>query len=194
MDDRNSEPSHAVLTTRLRLLGFLPLIFFLAHFHHYGRQGGVGHMLWMCNIAALLLGLGILLAVPLMVRVAVIWLIPGLVLWLWFVVLQGGFLVTSLFSHVGGLVVGLVAINRVRTSRWTWLHASLWYLAVQQVCRMVTPPDLNVNVAHRPYEGFGELFASYWQYWLVTTLMVVAGLWALGWAMMKFAPPDRNPS
>lgn len=192
MDDQETTENSDGVGMRFRLLGFLSLIFFLTHLHYYWRHGGVGHMLWMCNIASLLLGLGILFAIPLLIRVAVIWLIPGLPLWFWFVVLQGGWLLTSSLSHVGGLIVGLIAINRVKASRWTWIHASLWYVAVQQLCRMITPPELNVNVAHRPYEGFGGLFSRYWEYWLVTTLMVIAGLWLLGTAMMKLAPPSET--
>src|SRR4030095_15359618 len=65
-------------THNLRLLGFFPLFFFLAQAIHYWRISELGHMLWMCNIGNLLLAIGLFLNRPLLTRVAVIWLIPGL--------------------------------------------------------------------------------------------------------------------
>jgi len=44
---------------QFRLLGFLPLMFFLAQAIHYWQINQLGHMLWMCNIGNLLLALGI---------------------------------------------------------------------------------------------------------------------------------------
>src|ERR1041385_1359909 len=40
--------------TKLRLLGMLPLIFFLAQGVHYWRRNELGNMLWMCNVGNLL--------------------------------------------------------------------------------------------------------------------------------------------
>ena len=40
--------------TKLRLLGILPLIFFIAQVVHYWRINELGHLLWMCNIGNLL--------------------------------------------------------------------------------------------------------------------------------------------
>lgn len=145
-------------------------------------------MLWMCNLATAVLGIGMIVGFSPLIRLAVIWLIPGLALWFWFVVMEGGWLWTSFFSHVGGLLIGLFAMREVRGGRWTWLYASIWYLVVQQLCRMITDPELNVNVAHRPFEDFAEMFGSYREYWILTTLLVVVGSWLLGMAMMELFP------
>jgi hypothetical protein len=42
------------ITSRFRLLGLLPLGFFLSQSIHYWRFGQFGNMLWMCNIGNLL--------------------------------------------------------------------------------------------------------------------------------------------
>ena len=47
------------LTLRFRLLGLLPLVFFLAQTIHYRRVGGMGNLLWMCNLGNLLLAIGL---------------------------------------------------------------------------------------------------------------------------------------
>lgn len=174
---------------RIRWLGLLPLVFFSVHTLYYLHHGGVSHMLWMCNIGNLVLGLGLLLDWPALIRMSVFWLIPGLPLWIWFMVMKGGWLLTSMFSHVGGLAVGLIGLRRVRADRWAWLHAFAWYLFVQQVCRMFTPPELNVNIAHRIYDRWENVFGTYGQFWLATTLVAGIGLWTMGLLLQRLLPP-----
>jgi hypothetical protein len=72
---------------RLRLLGFLPLVFFLAQGVHYWRSNELGHMLWMCNIGNLILALGLFFNNPVVVRLAAIWMLPGILVWFVYVVL-----------------------------------------------------------------------------------------------------------
>jgi hypothetical protein len=187
------EANSSYLTLRFRLMGLLPLAFFIAHTLYYLEHGGLAHMLWMCNIANLVLAAGLLLNRPLLIRLAVIWLIPGLPLWFWFVVREGGWLLTSFLGHVGGLIVGVIALLKVRAARGMWLYALAWYLLIQQLCRLFTPADLNVNVAHSVYQGWESVISSYWQYWIITTLMVAAGLWLIEIILLKLLPP-RSPA
>jgi hypothetical protein len=181
------------LTARFRLLGLLPLLFFILHANHYREVGGLPHMLWMCNIGNLMLAVGLFLAWPVLIRVAIIWLLPGLPIWLWFVVRPGWWILTSFFAHAGGLIVGLVAIQKVRASRWMWLEALIWYLFVQEICRLFTPPGLNVNAAHLIYGEFETMFDTYWQFWIVGTLVVAVGLWVIGFVLLKLFPPGQPP-
>lgn len=146
-------------------------------------------MLWMCNIGNLLLALGLLLNQPLLIRVAVFWLIPGLPLWVWFMALRGGWLLTSGFAHIGGLIVGLFALAHVRVDRHAWLYAIVWFLAVQQVCRLITPVELNVNLAHRIFSGWETVFSAYWQFWIASTLAVGFGSRLMGIILLKLFPP-----
>lgn len=179
------------LTFRFRLLGLLPLLFFILHANYYREVGGLPHMLWMCNIGNLVLAIGLFLWWPVMIRVAVIWLLPGLPIWLWFVVRPGWWILTSFFAHAAGLIVGLIAIQKVRASRWTWLQAIVWYLFVQEICRLFTPPELNVN-AHLIYGEFQTMFNTYWQFWIVGTLVVTIGLWLIGLCLLKMFPPNEK--
>ncbi|MFY9611478.1 MAG: hypothetical protein WAU45_23060 [Blastocatellia bacterium] len=177
------------LTPRFRLLGMLPLLFFILHANYYRQVGGIRHMLWMCNIGNLVLAVGLFLAYPLLIRVAVIWLLPGLPIWLWFVVRPGWWILTSFLAHAGGLIVGLIAIRKVRASRWMWLQALVWYLFVQAICRLFTPAELNLNGAHLIYGEFETMFNTYWQFWIVGTLVVAIGLWVIGFALLRLFPP-----
>ena len=62
-----------------RLLGLLPLAFFFGQVIHYWRFGGLGNLLWMCNVGNLLLAIGLFLDHRELIRAAAIWTIPGLV-------------------------------------------------------------------------------------------------------------------
>src|SRR5712691_2457202 len=116
------------LTPRFRLLGVLPLAFFLAQAVHYWRIDQMGHLLWMCNIGNLLLAVGLFLDQPVLIRVAVIWAIPGLFVWARYVVtewflyvdLDWGAVASSTITHVGGLIVGLFSLRRVGVDRQAW--------------------------------------------------------------------------
>ena len=165
---------------RFRLLGFLPLIFFLAQVAHYGRFGGLGNLAWMCNIGNLLLAIGLFLNHKELIRATAIWTIPGLGIWFWFVWLDGSTSLSSTLAHVGGIIVGMIVLRRVRMDHIAWLYAFVWYLFMQLVSRRVTSPDLNVNVAHHIQTGWENTFSSFWKFWLVMTVLVAVALWAIG--------------
>jgi len=165
---------------RLRLLGILPLLFFVAQAIHYWRIHQLGHLLWMCNIGNVVLALGLFLEKPLLVRLAAVWTIPGLIIWFFYVVLAWGAFVTSTLAHVGGIAVAAVALKTYRMDRSAWRYAFGWSLLVQLLSRFVTAPDLNVNLAHAVQPGFERTFPSYWMFWLALTLATAVMLWLSG--------------
>jgi hypothetical protein len=179
---------HLSPRTKLRLLGLLPLIFFLAQAVHYWRINQLGHLLWMCNVGNLLLALGLFLEKPVVVRLASIWMIPGLIAWVIYVVLAWGVFLTSTLAHVGGLAVAMFAINSYRMDRTVWRWAFGWYLVVQLLSRLVTPRELNVNLAHAVQAGWERTFNSYWTFWLVLTVVTVFTLWLSGLLLSSLWP------
>ncbi|MEN3326379.1 MAG: hypothetical protein V7638_1186 [Acidobacteriota bacterium] len=174
--------------TKLRLLGVLPLVFFIAQFVHYWRINELGHLLWMCNVGNLLLAMGLFLEKPLVIRLAAIWMIPGLLIWILYVVLAWGVFFTSTLAHVGGLAVAMIALSPVRMDRSAWRWAFGWYLVVQMASRFVTPSALNVNLAHAVQPGWERTFASYWMFWLVLTLVTAVVLWLSGLFLWSIWP------
>jgi hypothetical protein len=175
-----------------RLLGFLPLAFFLAQAAHYWRIGELGHMLWMCNIGNLLLAIGLFLNNALLIRVAVIWMFPGLIVWLVYVVVAWGVFLSSTLAHVGGLIVGIFAIRRVGMDRAAWRYALGWYLVIQFLSRLLTPANLNVNLAHYVDPGWQQTFDAYWKFWFVLTLLTAIFLWSIGTVLHRIWPSKRT--
>ena len=160
------------------MMGVLPLIFFLAQAMHYWRFGGSSHLLWMCNIGNLLLAFGLFFGHRELIRATAIWTVPGLVVWAWYVLKDAS--PSSTLAHVGGIVVALIALRRVRMDRLAWFYAFTWYLFMQLTARLLTSSKLNVNVAHRIQSGWETTFSSYWKFWMVMSVGVAAILWIIG--------------
>ena len=177
--------------TRLRLIGLLPLFFFLAQAVHYWRTNELGHLLWMCNVGNLLLAIGLFLEKARVVRLAAIWMIPGLVVWFVYVVLPWGLFITSILAHVGGFTVAMFVLTKYRMDRTAWLWAFGWYLVVQLASRFVTPPNLNVNLAHSVQSGAEQTFGSYWFFWLTLTVATAVILWLSGLLLEKLFSTRR---
>lgn len=147
-------------------------------------------MLWMCNIGNLILALGLFFNQPVVVRLAAIWMIPGLIVWFVYVVLPLGLVLSSTLAHVGGLAVSMIALKWYRMDRAAWRSAFGWYLVVQLLSRFVTTPDLNVNLAHAIAPGWEGTFQTYWSFWLVLTAVAVAILWLSGMILWVIWRPE----
>ena len=152
----------------------------------------MGHMLWMCNIGDLLLAIGLFLKKPALIRIAAIWTIPGFVIWFRFVVLEWGLFFSSVLAHVGGILVGAVALKRVGMDRKSWLYAFGWFLLIQIVSRAFTSADLNVNLSHKIQPGFEQVFGSYWQFWITGALATALVLWFLGFLLARLWPSQMS--
>ena len=175
-----------------RLMGLLPLAFFLAQGAHYWRINELGHMLWMCNIGNLVLAIGLFLNNALLIRVAVIWMFPGLMVWVVYVALAWGMFLSSTLAHVGGLIVGIFALSRVGMDRAGWGYALAWYFLVQFLSRVLTPVNLNVNVAHQVDQAWQDTFHAYWKFWLVLTVLTAILLWIIGTVLHRIWPTKRT--
>lgn len=175
------------------MAGLFPLAFFLAQAGHYWRINELGHMLWMCNIGNLVLAIGLFLNNALLIRVAVIWMFPGLGVWLAYVALTWGMFLSSTLAHVGGLIVGMLAVKRVGMDRNGWRYALGWYLLIQLLSRVLTPANLNVNVAHHVDPGWQQTFNAYWKFWTVLTLVTAIVLWIIGTLLHRIWPAKGTP-
>jgi hypothetical protein len=182
------------------------LAFFCAQGLHYWQIDQLGHMLWMCNIGNLLLALGLFFEQAMLIRVAVIWMVPGLAVWFAYVVPTWGMLLTGRFTytellgvassslaHFGGFAVGMVVLRKVKMDARAWLYAYLWYFVVQLFSRLVTPAAMNVNLSHNIQAGWEGSFKSYWKFWFVLTILVGISMWVLGLLLgMLWPAPVRE--
>ena len=155
----------------------------------------------MCNIGNLVLALGLFFEQALLIRVAVIWTLPGIAVWFVYVVPTWGALLTgrlsytglfgvvsSTLAHIGGFFVGIGVIRRVRMDKRAWVYAFLWYFIMQLLSRLVTPAAMNVNLTHNIQSGWHQTFSSYWKFWFVLTTWVGIWLWTFGLLLTMLWP------
>ncbi len=171
-----------------RSLGWLPLIFFVARLIEYVQVGAPSQVLWMCHLSNLLLAAGLFLANPLIIRVAVVLLVFGVPPWIVDMFVIKIITPVSVVSHLGGLIVGLLAIAKLRAKPWTWLAALICFVLVQIISRFVTPAALNVNTSHRVYDIFKDVVGNYWVYWAISTVVIGASLWLIDFVIGKIFP------
>jgi hypothetical protein len=196
VENRSANATRPILTpieqaARFRLWRVLPLSVFLVRFFEYTLiiKAPV-HILWSCHIANLTLAIGLFLANLLMIRLASYLLILGVLPWLLDMVAIQRITPVSLFSHLGGAGMTIIVLRRVRIAPNCWQYALIFFLALQQLTRLLTDPGpyTNINVAHYAYGSWKELFTSYREYWIVNTALVALTLWIIESALLRLFP------
>ena len=86
----------------LRWLGVVPLAIFLIHFYYNWSRGEPGHVLWMCHMSNLALGVGLLIGYRGLVRLAPMWLLSGIPLWILDMLTTRLMPPITFFSHLVG--------------------------------------------------------------------------------------------
>ena len=172
----------------MRLLGIINLIFFLTKLISDIKRGKGGDSLWICHASNLVLSLGLMLGNSTLIRLAVLCIIPGSLFWIREMIRTKEVLTTSILSHLSGIAIGVYAISKIGISNYAWVHSLAWYLLLQQLCRFYTPFELNVNLAHKIYEGWEMFFKDYKVYWLSSTLLGTFLFWCTGKVLQWIFP------
>ena len=182
-------------TLRFRLLGFLPLSFFLARAVEYMIVAKTPEqMLWSCHVSNLMLAAGLFMGNPFLIRVAVFWQILGVPPWILATTMEMAWFkpvtLVSIFSHLGGFIVAVIAIRQVGARRGSWIPSLIYFVVLQQLTRLATVPGpyTNVNVAHFAYGPMKDWFASYWTYWAANTSAVALTLIVIEFVLLRLFP------
>jgi hypothetical protein len=159
------------------LLGVAAIGCYAVHAIFHLVHGSPADLLWMCHLGAAIVGAGLLFSSMTTAAIGTLFLCLGTPLW--FVDLAGGgeFYPTSCFTHIGGLVIGLYASRRYGLPSGAWWRATLGLVFLILVCRFVTPPKANVNLAFAMYPGWERVFSSYLPY--ISTMVAIAALYFL---------------
>jgi hypothetical protein len=156
----------------MRWLGASAIACYAVHagFHLY--HGRPADALWGCHVASLLIAASAFSGRALPAAIGVLWLCFGNPMWLLDVTTGGELLPTSLLTHVGGFIIGILVLKRLGFPRDAWWKATLAFLGLLGFTRLVTPPAANVNLAFSVASGWERTFPSYPLYLL---LLVSAG-------------------
>lgn len=148
----------------MRSAALICLACYGAHALFHLRSGHPEELLWACNVATQLVGLGLLLRAARPLAIGVLWLIFGDLMWALYLLGGGPFYPTSLLTHGGGLALGLWGARRLPWPRHAALIATLGLAALQGATRLLTPPAANVNLAFAIWTGWEGSFPSYAAY------------------------------
>jgi hypothetical protein len=179
----------ALTTDRINyVLAGVLILLFSANFVNDYRLGEAYDSLWICHMSLLLLSAGLILQNALFVQVSLLWIVPGDILWLLDSMSNNEFTLTSTLSHIGGLLIAVYAINRMRAVCCAWMYALGFFLCLQLLSRLTTPAIANVNISHTMWDGWQTIFGVYWQYWVFTTTSAIIGLWLQEKFLLHFFP------
>jgi len=165
-------------------LGVLALLSFVIHGGSHVLRGTAHDVLWACTMANLLIALGLLFRLPrslssTLCAVGVLWLCVGNFTWAIDLIVGGEFFCTSLLTHWLGLLMGLLGVLRLGWPPRAWLHATLWLIVLQFICRVITPASANVNVAHTVYAVYQRVYPSYAWFWLASLVQTAGAYFVL---------------
>lgn len=176
--------------TFLRNLGIAAIVCYTIHAGYHLVSGHPEHILWACHLGALIVGVGLLTEKPVVAGIGTLFLCMGTPLWLMELLAGGAFMPTSIFTHVGGLVIGLVGTYHVGLPRGTWWKSVAALAALIALARLVTPAEANVNIAFDVQAGYENYFPSYPVY-LVTMIVSAAAYFFTAQFLMRYVWQDQ---
>ncbi len=179
-------------SSRLRVLGGLAAVAFLVHGGNHVRRGSPHDVLWMCNVAPLLLAAGCFLAKPDLAAIAALWLAFGTPMWLLDIATGSGLILTTFLPHVLCPVVAVLAVREMGLARRAWLKATGALLALGGLTRVLTPPEANVNLSHRVWAGWEAMFPRYDRYFVLVAAAAALTFFVLDRALAAWLGPPRR--
>ncbi len=159
----------------MKMLGLAALACYGIHASYHLVHGSPENLLWACHLGAALAGIGFLATSALVSGIGTFLLCMGTPLWLMELAAGGEFIVTSCFTHIVALAIGMFGIARVGIPAGTWWRSLLVLVALIALCRLVTPASANVNVAFSTPPGWQGLFPSHLVY--LASMIVLAGVY-----------------
>lgn len=179
-------------SSRLRVLGGLAAMALIVHGGNHVRRGSPHDLLWMCNVAPLLLAAGCFFAKPDFAAIAVLWLAFGTPIWLLDIATGSGIILTTFLPHVLCPVVAVLAVREMGLPRRAWLKATGALLALVGLTRALTPPEANVNLSHRVWAGWEAVFPRYDTYFALVAAAAALTFFVLDRALAAWLGPRRR--
>lgn len=141
----------------MRKLGIAVLAIYFAHVAELLATHPPGVLLWSCDVATVVVAIGLLAPSPMLNAAGALMLIVGLPMWAISVALGEPLLWTAPLMHAGVPAIAIVAMRKIGLPRRSWIPAALFMIAATIAARLFTDPAENVNLAHAVPHGFERL-------------------------------------
>ena len=175
----------------MKILGVLAIACYAVHATWHLAHHRAHDLLWACHLASLLIGFGLLVSSATINAIGVSWLSFGVPLWILDLATGGELLPTSFLTHVVAFAIGIVGARRLGFPRGTWWKATLAFVAVWPITRLLTPRAANVNLAFFVHPGWERVFPFYALYFAVIVALAAA-TFALAERMLSRAPQGAS--
>lgn len=157
-----------------------------AGFHYL--HGTPEHAVWICHLAALLVGVALVLHEPRMNAAGLLCMTIGLPMWLLSLLGGESFIWTSPLTHVLGFVLAVIGARAMRVPRFAWVEALAFVGALMVSARLFTPSESNVNLAFGPMEGLSLWSTGGAGHWALLLFSWAAALIVLDWVWRQIFP------
>jgi len=153
--------------------------------YDYWQGDKLENLFWVCDVANLMLGVGLVFAWPTLRRTATVLVLFGTPLWIWDLTMGSACSVHSVATHVGSALVGVLTWREAGRQRPCWIGCTLTFVATFLAARLWTPPSANVNVAFAVHPGVASLFPSFPLYTAVNLLLASLVAWGIAKGLNK---------
>src|SRR5687767_11283987 len=149
-----------------RAWGWIALACYLAHAVELLARFPAANLLWSCNVASLLVVVGLLARLPLANAAGCFMFIPGNLFWILDLLAGSELLPTSPLTHVLVFALSIAGVRRMGVPPATWWTMVLGIAAATAAARLVGPESENVNLAFRIPKGWEWRWPSHGVYML----------------------------
>lgn len=174
------------------VLGLLLLVFYLLHASVWWVRGSPAEALWMCHLATVLVGLGLLVRSATLNAVGFLWQALGTPFWVLDLSVGGEFIPSSLGTHLGGLLGSAHGLWRLGMPRGAWWKALLGLAGLHVLSRLTTPPAANVNLSSAVWPGWERWFPTHGVYIAILAGLSAATFAALGAVLERALGASRT--
>ena len=172
---RVADQTRPAASDSLPVLGALALLFFAVHCADHVRRGELDHLLWLSNLATLVLAAGCAWRRAPLVALATLWLSLSALLWTLDVIVARSPVDSAVLTHLGSLGIALLAARALGVPPRTWLVATGGLALLVGFCRLATARAHNVNLAFTISPGWEARFGGHGVY-LASLLLLAAAL------------------
>ena len=157
----------------LPVLGAVALLFFAVHCAGHLRRGEIDDLLWLSNLATLVLAAGCVWRKAGLAAVATLWLSLSALLWTLDLIVARSPVDSAVLTHAGSLGVAVLAARALGVPPRTWLTATGGLALLVGLCRLATKRAHNVNLVFSISPGWETRFGGHGIY--LASLFLLAG-------------------
>lgn len=166
---------------RLRWLALGAAIFFALHCGRFAFSGELARVLWLSNVATLVLVVGCAVKNRHLAALAFAWLSFSAVLW--FVDVGFGEMAvdSSAFTHLGSFALSILAVAVLGIPQNTWARAAFGLALLVVLSRLSTKREQNINLAYTVADGWHGAFSNHLAYLALLFTLSAALFFAAEW-------------